>query len=239
MAINNNYKKAYTEDYAKNYNNLYLLDDVHHQHFSFEIEVLEKLLSNKKTWLDVACGTGLHLDTVKVPHIKKFGLDRSEGMLSYAKKNTCESINYILDDIGSTNLQDSFDLVSFLWMGYVHSASIKDSLSVIYSASEKVNYKGDYLLTFCDPLHIFQATTDKKMYIDRGYMSFDGIFWSYKDDKNGIEYTDLVAPNKFKILDMLSKDYESVREIVYPKKNDLYWRKSALLFQGKKELNHG
>lgn len=227
------YKEPYTKEYSEKYNHLYLLDEINKQHTDFELSFLEILLQDKESWLDVACGTGYHLDSVKAD-VEKYGVDRSSGMISYAKKNTSKSISYKTGDIKRVKLDKSFDLVSFLWMGYVHSKSVEDALSTLEKASDKVATGGKFLMSFCDPMYIFESVKEKVNMYNRGNMSFDGILWSYQDDVNKVEYKNLVAPNRFKIIEKLLPSYSKVAEIVYPKQNELYWKRSALLFEGKK-----
>lgn len=227
------YSKPYTEAYAEKYNNLYLLDEPHHQHTKFEIEVIESLLQDKKSWLDVACGTGYHLDTVK-SDVEKTGIDRSEDMINYAKSNTNEDINYLVGDIKKVKLKNVYDLVTFLWIGYVHSKSVPDAVNSLYVSSTRVAKDGNFLLTFCDPMYLFESFEDRQDFLGRGNMTFDGVVWSYRDDINKLEYKNLVAPNRFKIVEKIIPNFTDVVEILYPQENSMYWKKSALLFTGKK-----
>lgn len=226
------YSKPYTQEYANKYNNLYLLDDSHYQHTKFEIEIIEQLLNNKKNWLDVACGTGYHLDTV-TSNVEKHGIDRSKDMINYAKETTNKDIQYIVGDIKKTKIKKRYDLVTFLWIGYVHSKSVDDAVNSLYCSSTRVNKGGNFLLTFCDPMYLFESFDQKQNFLNRGDMTFDGVVWSYKDDVNKLEYKNLVAPNRFKVLEKILPDYNDVMELVYPQENDMYWKKSALLFTGK------
>jgi len=227
------YKTPYEKEYSEIYNRIYLLDETHLQHTQYEINLIETLCKNKQSWLDVACGTGYHLDNVK-SDVLKFGVDRSPDMITYAKENTDSSIEYICSDINDFAPDITFDLVTFLWMGYVHQPSLTSVLNTIYAASEKVSKSGNFLMTFCDPLYIFENSPSKGVFCGRGDINFDGLIWSYSDEVNEIQYENLIAPNKFRILDILSSNYTDVEEVVYTKANEEYWKKSAFLFRGKK-----
>lgn len=227
------YNKPYTKSYAEKYNNLYLLDQSHHQHTEYEIALVEYLLAEKESWLDVACGTGYHLNTVRSP-VRKVGIDRSADMIEYATESSNGNIEYFVSDIKQSDLAEVFDLVTFFWIGYVHSNSVKDAVDTLEAASNRVDTGGSFLMTFCDPMYIMESNPEKSNFLGRGPMTLDGVVWSYRDDINKLEYSDMVAPNRFKITDRLSSQYERVDELVYPQKNDTYWKKSALLFRGKK-----
>lgn len=227
------YSPPYIKEYAKKYNSLYLLDDTHFQHTEYELNIIRGILKNKKSWLDVACGTGYHLDNINL-NIKKCGIDRSSAMIDYAKENTDNTIEYHVSDVKDFKYPSLFDLVTFLWIGYVHSKSVPEAVDVLVSASKQVDSNGSFLVTFCDPMYIFERVSEKEKFLDRGYMYLDGVVWSYKDDVNKFSYQNLIAPNRFKILDAISSSYDSVTELVYPKQNNNYWKKSALLFKGKK-----
>ena len=205
------YKTPYKKEYSEIYNDIYLLDKTHLQHTQYEINLIEYLCKDKQSWLDIACGTGYHLDNVK-SNVEKFGVDRSYDMIAYAKANTASNIKYTTSDINSFVPNVTFNVVTFLWMGYVHQPSLSKVLDTINIASEKTSKDGHFLMTFCDPLYVFENSPDKI---------------------NKIQYENLIAPNKFKILEMLSDKYINVEELVYPKNNDMYWKKSAFLFKEK------
>ena len=226
------YKTPYKKEYSEIYNDIYLLDKTHLQHTQYEIDLIEYLCKDKQSWLDIACGTGYHLDNVK-SNVEKFGVDRSYDMIAYAKANTASNIKYTTSDINSFVPNITFNVVTFLWMGYVHQPSLSKVLDTINIASEKTSKDGHFLMTFCDPLYVFENSPDKGIYCGRGNINFDGLIWSYSDEINKIQYKNLIAPNKFKILEMLSDKYINVEELVYPKNNDMYWKKSAFLFKEK------
>lgn len=234
MKTEKSYSKPYTKEYADIYNNLYLLDETHYQHTKFEINIIENLLQNKTNWLDVACGTGYHLNTV-VSDVEKHGIDRSKDMINYAKKTTNKNIKYLVGDIKKIKHNTLYDLVTFLWIGYVHSKSVDDAVNSLYCSSNRVNKEGNFLLTFCDPMYLFETFEDRQNFLNRGDMTFDGVVWSYKDDVNKLEYKNLVAPNRFKIIEKILPDYTEVVEMVYPQENNMYWKKSALLFVNKRK----
>ena len=56
------YKTPYEKEYSEIYNDIYLLDETHLQHTQYEINLIETLCKDKQSWLDVACGTGYHLN---------------------------------------------------------------------------------------------------------------------------------------------------------------------------------
>ena len=84
-------------------------------------------------------------------------------------------------------------------------------------------------------MYLFETFEDRQNFLNRGDMTFDGVVWSYRDDVNKLEYKNLVAPNRFKIIEKILPDYTDVVEMVYPQENNMYWKKSALLFVNKRK----
>jgi SAM-dependent methyltransferase len=80
-----------------------------------------------KSVIDFGCGSGKHLAELSSDVSKVFGVDRSEEMLTIARRNLPESFKLINSEIGDFNTTEKFDLV----MSLFHVASYQTTLPEI------------------------------------------------------------------------------------------------------------
>jgi ubiquinone/menaquinone biosynthesis C-methylase UbiE len=90
------------------------------------LEALARRLvrSDGRAWLDVACGTGMHLSYLR-RHFAVTGLDRSREMLRVARRRL-PGVRLILGDMRSFRLAESFDVVTCLYSAIGHLDSERD-----------------------------------------------------------------------------------------------------------------
>lgn len=91
-----------------------------------EVEYLERLVrrfcrSGGRSWLDVACGTGRHLQFLR-RHYDVVGIDLSAPMLRLARRRL-PTTKLLLGDMRSFELEESFDVVSCLFSAVGHLRS--------------------------------------------------------------------------------------------------------------------
>jgi ubiquinone/menaquinone biosynthesis C-methylase UbiE len=82
-----NVLNIYDQNYAQNYNQRFLLNDLSKIDADFERETIARLLEeigDNPQWLDVACGTGYFLSCF--PEVERAGLDISPAMLETARQ---------------------------------------------------------------------------------------------------------------------------------------------------------
>ena len=80
--------------YAEAYDAIYNLSEINRPHFDFERATLERLIAERgvRSWLDLACGTGLHLRSVETDRrVKRTGIDRSAEMLCVARRAAADA----------------------------------------------------------------------------------------------------------------------------------------------------
>lgn len=104
---------------AKYYDNLYEFKD-----YAGESKILKQLIkqykkSDGKELLDVACGTGAHLNFLK-DEFNCTGTDLNAGMIDVAKKSNPE-IHFEVSDMTELNLGKKFDVITCLFssIGYI------------------------------------------------------------------------------------------------------------------------
>jgi len=78
----------------------------------------------RKSWLDVGCGTGRHLDHLRRTH-PVVGLDASREMLRLARRRL-PGVRLVLGDMRSFRLDERFDVVSCLYGAIGHLATGSD-----------------------------------------------------------------------------------------------------------------
>lgn len=84
-----------------------------------EVATIVERLPEARTLLDVACGTGLHLQHL-VEHFDCVGADLDEGMLAVAR-HRCPTVTLVQADMTELDLGQTFDAVICLFssIGYV------------------------------------------------------------------------------------------------------------------------
>jgi len=82
--------------------------------------------SGGTTWLDVACGTGRHLEALRKRHAV-CGVDASPDMLRIARRRL-PGVPLVLGDMRSFRLDASFDVVTCLFSAIGHLRSERDLL---------------------------------------------------------------------------------------------------------------
>ncbi len=80
--------------------------------------------SGGDSWLDVACGTGRHLDYLRRDH-HVTGVDISPGMLRVARRRL-PGVHLVRADMRRFRLKESFDVVSCLYSAIGHLTTARD-----------------------------------------------------------------------------------------------------------------
>lgn len=111
-------EKMYYE-LAKYYDMIYSTVDYRKESEKIRKIIMEKCKSGGKELLDVACGTGRHLNYLK-KHFSCTGIDLSSPMLREARKKV-KSVKFVKGDMKSFNLNKKFDAIicMFRAIGYV------------------------------------------------------------------------------------------------------------------------
>jgi ubiquinone/menaquinone biosynthesis C-methylase UbiE len=109
---------TYDEQYARTYDERFILSEHYRSKNEFEVEVLTELLQDGGHWLDVACGTGYFLS--RFPGVPRAGLDISPAMLARAREANPDALFFregdFTEDVPEWHGQ--WDLVTCMWYAY-------------------------------------------------------------------------------------------------------------------------
>ena len=118
---------------AKYYDLIYSSKD-----YKAEVEGIHQLIqkhkiSSGKTLLDVACGTGKHIEHLK-ENYEIIGLDLNEEMLKIARDNI-SGVEFIQSDMTQLNLGKQFDIITCLFgsFNYLHARSDREKTVKAFS----------------------------------------------------------------------------------------------------------
>jgi len=221
------YKEPYkSKEYAADYNKYWVLKEDIKPSVDVEISIVEKLLINKKSWLDVACGTGYHLHNVK-NKVEKFGVDKSKYMLDYAKSLSELDINFYQKDLTKDlkGLQ-AYDLVTNFGYGYSHQKNLQDVLKFIKNLSKLVIKSGDLLIGY-DGVPDF--ITNNGWDNDLGKVKIKAVVTDYYQH-SGTNYLNCISPTIDTLIETVRDDFKSVDVIKLP----LKWKNTLLHLKDKR-----
>ena len=216
-------QRIYDEAYAQEYNQRFLLNARSKIDTDFEEETINKLLSeigNRVTWLDVACGTGYFLS--RFPTIERAGLDISSTMLEVAKQVNSGAL-LVQGDYRDKHPQwkNKWDLVSCMWLAYGYVESLSELEKVVENFANWVSDRGACFLPFTEPAELGTGElklpyTCKNLYNDAGFIHFEGVIWSWIDEKFGKRHLNMLAPQLEYMFALFERHFEHVEIIEYP-----------------------
>lgn len=111
-------------DLARYYDVQYSGKDYRKEVRSLEAIVRRYGRSGKDSWLDVACGTGKHLELLR-RHYRCVGVDANRAMLRVARRRL-RGVRLVHGDMGTFRLGEEFDVVSCLFSSIGHLTSERD-----------------------------------------------------------------------------------------------------------------
>ncbi|MGA7476444.1 MAG: class I SAM-dependent methyltransferase [Thermoplasmata archaeon] len=94
----------------------------------------------RTTWLDVACGTGRHLEFLRQKH-PVVGVDASREMLRIARRRL-PRVRLVLADMRTFRLDERFDVVSCLFSAIGHLGTERDLQTTFVNLSRHLNPGG-------------------------------------------------------------------------------------------------
>ena len=179
----------YDTYYVNNYDNKFIHNKEYKASPEFEINVLNKLLSKKSKWLDVACGTGYFLS--QFPNHYRAGLDLSKSMIEKAGKNNPTINELRLGDFKKKQPQwnNQWDITSNMWGAYCYVNSMDEFNQFIQNISSWTKPGGICFLPLIDFDQLFYrnekvAHHDPNIGIFGGPFYIDAITWSYLDSEH-------------------------------------------------------
>ncbi|MEG4353287.1 tetratricopeptide repeat protein [Microcoleus sp. LAD1_D3] len=219
----NDVLEIYDEDYAKEYDQRFLINERSKIDTDFEQETINQLLSEigeGSTWLDVACGTGYFLSCF--PSVKRAGLDISPAMLKVARRVNPDAL-FVQGDYRDERFQwkSKWDLVSCMWLAYGYVESLSELEKVIENFAEWTSEQGVCFVPFCEPaglgtgeLNLPYSCND--LYNNDGFVQFEGVIWSWIDERSGKQHFNMLAPQMEYMLALFKKYFQQVEFIEYP-----------------------
>lgn len=215
FAMSNSQKitSIYNEDYARLYDELYVLTSI--AKHEVNAENIERILwqseSDQKAWLDTCCGQAWHF-TRGASTVRKIGVDISPAQLELAKLRNPDA-EFILGDILEINFPDnSFDLVTNFWAAYCYLDSFESIETLLNKAVRWTKpggtiyfdvLTGEFLKEFDFNISGFAQQTGFSV-IPR---TPDFVKWSYHD-VGGVH--NMTSPPLDFFTDILSKSFNQI-----------------------------
>jgi ubiquinone/menaquinone biosynthesis C-methylase UbiE len=115
------------------------------KNYGREVRHLERLvrstgLRGNASWLDVACGTGRHLEFLKKRH-PVMGVDASKEMLDFARRRL-PGVRLVRADMRTFHLDRTFDVVSCLFSAIGHLRTKEDVRTTFANFARHLNPGG-------------------------------------------------------------------------------------------------
>ena len=110
----------YDDEYAASYEEKFLLSELNRSDTAHELTLLAGLLETASSWLDVACGTGRHLELLRATFPDLAGVDLEPGLLEVARTRL-PGVSLTRADMRTFELGRTFDAVTCLFssVGYL------------------------------------------------------------------------------------------------------------------------
>jgi ubiquinone/menaquinone biosynthesis C-methylase UbiE len=131
----------YNKDFAKIYNTEWA---------GFSESLAEKILAlttNRRSVLDLGCGTGNFLRKLEKSFERTVGLDLSADMLEIAKQN-CPKTKFVLASIDNFNIDEKFDLITCNYDTINHLKNLKEWQNMFDCVYKHLNQNGVFVFDF-------------------------------------------------------------------------------------------
>jgi SAM-dependent methyltransferase len=231
------HQSIYDAEYARTYDENFVLHPYYRQKTRFEIETLRRLLATSSGWLDVACGTGYFLS--RFPGVRRAGLDLSPAMLAIARQANPDALlreGDFGDDIPEWGGQ--WGLVTCMWYSYGYASSMPALRQLIHNLARWTSEEGACFVPICDPENLGRGVRVPYLHRDAGFppatLLITGVTWTWKEG-SGKHHVDMVAPPVDSLVAMFAEHFDVVELIQYPRFK--WWstrRRKALLARAKK-----
>ena len=218
----NDVLEIYNDDYARSYNQKFILNDWFETDVRFEREIINKLLDEigeGATWLDVACGTGYFLSCF--PHVERAGVDISPAMLKQALQANPNAL-FVEGDYRNKHPQweEKWDLVSCMWEAYVYVNSLLELEELVKNLAIWVSNRGACFFPLCDPRKLGNGEinlpyTSPNFDLNKGTVRFEAVFWSWIEG-SGVQHLNMLAPQVEYMIALFERYFEQVEVVQYP-----------------------
>ena len=232
----------YDEDYARAYDERFLVGPWAGHYADFEVELLGQLLDRNVApgpaprWLDVACGTGWYLK--KFRGVERAGLDISPAMLEVARRNNDDSVELregsYLDD--HHDWDGRWDVVSCMWFAYCYAGSLAGVEQLMDNLIRWTAVHGAVLVPLCD----LEVTSGREPIpyetsgILGGPVRITSFTWDWYDMVGQKVHPHLVAPQTQHLVRHFSPHFDEVSVVTYAPLEGDPGRRRALLAKRKR-----
>jgi ubiquinone/menaquinone biosynthesis C-methylase UbiE len=107
-------------------------------------QLIQKVSPGAKTLLDVACGTGKHLEYLQ-KNYQAAGIDLNTELLSIARKR-CPTVTFHEADMTHFNLNTSYDVVVCLFSSIAYVRTVENLKKTLQCMAQHVNHGGLILI---------------------------------------------------------------------------------------------
>jgi SAM-dependent methyltransferase len=230
--------ETYDGEYARAYDERYVLNAHYRKKAEFETKVLADLIPDGGEWLDVACGTGYLLS--RFPGVRRAGLDLSPEMLARAREANPDALfleeRDFTDEVPEWN--GRWDVVSCTWYSYGLVESLKVVERLIANLAAWTSEGGACFVPVFDPANLGRGIRVPYLHQGAGFppgtILITSVTWSWIEP-SGERHDDMVAPTVEHMTAMLERHFESVELVPYPR---LKWwgrrRMKALIARSKR-----
>ena len=154
------------------------------KNYDKEVNFLVKIIGNRKSILDVGCGTGIHMKLLADRGYVVSGMDKSLEMLSIARERLGDGYHLYNDDILNFKSSSSYDAIISMFAVFNHLNGIDEFEKGIRHFYEYLNDGGIMVID----LHNGRSNGNKLEEIDGKTRE---MTWTY-DDYSGLEDTKIV-----------------------------------------------
>jgi len=210
--------ETYDDDYARTYNQRFILKEWSKKAFDRETEIARQLLQKEGKWLDVACGTGYLLS--RFPGVPRAGVDISPAMLERARQANPDALFFKEGDFRDAvpEWEGQWTLVTCMWYSYGLVESMAEVHDVIKNLASWTSEQGACFVPVSDP-HIFSKDT-KISYLNTdkyygGNVLITGVIWTWIEE-SGKRHENMVAPHVEHMVAMFKEYFNAVEVIAYP-----------------------
>lgn len=228
------------QGYAATHDRFYNQSEINRPHFEFECDLVSGLVRDHDAavWVDIACGTGLHLRTVETERpITRIGLDRSAGMLEMIPGDLgIETIQGDICQLDDAQLPKG-DLVTHFWYGYCHQDTVSGVECFMRKTLSCVQPGGTLMLGICNPANLFDTVSLEHQMVYGGRLNIEALVWSFEEPWGKDRFDNCIAVHPELIMGWLGPSFSHHLYLDYPGAGGKWnsWRRKGLLLQNRIE----
>ncbi len=210
---------TYDEEYARTYNDKFILSRSNKRKSEFEVALLKELLAPGGPWLDVACGTGYFLS--RFPGVARAGLDISPAMLAAARQANPDALFFREGDFKTEvpEWEGRWSLVTCMWYAYGMVESIGAVKSLIGNLARWTSTDGACFVPVFEPKHVAHWVRipyrPRSIEAPPGTLLISSVTWTWIED-SGKRHDDMVAPQLEYMVAMFKEHFDVVDVVAYP-----------------------